>query len=189
MSKALCGGVEGLEHFKGWALKPLWLGERAVIHSYCIAFPWFLSLFLPSLARRCVPTFEKDKEARELVALVEQHKAEVQREKDSGTDSRPSQCVCQLPLNVCMRFRNRDIMLHAVIQIFTHLTHLLEILGVLVFAWLAWSVLVWDPRRKDWRPRQRHRHCAACKSSLFLRLVFWKSSNTYQTYQTYHSQR
>lgn len=33
----------------------------------------------------CRKHFAEDKEARELVALVEQHKAEVQREKDSGT--------------------------------------------------------------------------------------------------------
>ena len=39
----------------------------------------------------------QDKEARDLVALVEQHKAEVQREKDSGVDSwQVSMHLCKL---------------------------------------------------------------------------------------------
>lgn len=154
MSKALCGGVEGLEHFKGWALKPLELGERELSFAATVSRSHgFCPSQLQSLARRCVPTVKKDKEARELVALVEQHKAEVQREKDSGTDSRPSQCVCQLPL--C--FAN-------IYSSYASSWNSRNFCG----AWLAWSVLVWD----HWRPRQRHRHCAACKSSLFLRGVF-----------------
>ncbi|CAK9047910.1 unnamed protein product [Durusdinium trenchii] len=40
---------------------------------------------LNQIMAACRKHFAEDKEARELVALVEQHKAEVQREKDAGT--------------------------------------------------------------------------------------------------------